>query len=173
MSYDKLPGEWYGPTTAAYVLRDLALLHRRQQQQQQQQQQEGTGGGGGGGGGGGRTGGREGGREGGVRVLVTQAEVIYIDEVNRLCAAPSSLPSSSSSSSSPPSTSTTLQEENNGPPSSSSSSLPPAPTPFFDPLLHRPPSVVEADRRAAEKLAPPSLRPWRQGEGAILLVPLR
>lgn len=24
MSYDKLPGEWYGPSTAAYVLRDLA-----------------------------------------------------------------------------------------------------------------------------------------------------
>jgi len=26
MSYDKLPGEWYGPTTAAYVLRDLATV---------------------------------------------------------------------------------------------------------------------------------------------------
>jgi cysteine protease ATG4 len=26
MTYDKLPGEWYGPSTAAYVLRDLALV---------------------------------------------------------------------------------------------------------------------------------------------------
>lgn len=29
MRYDKLPGEWYGPTTAAQVLRDLVNLHRR------------------------------------------------------------------------------------------------------------------------------------------------
>ncbi|KAI9920359.1 hypothetical protein PsorP6_015989 [Peronosclerospora sorghi] len=29
MQYDKLPGEWYGPTTAAQVLRDLVNLHRR------------------------------------------------------------------------------------------------------------------------------------------------
>jgi hypothetical protein len=27
--YDKLPGEWYGPSTAAFVLRDLTKLHRR------------------------------------------------------------------------------------------------------------------------------------------------
>ena len=26
MNYDKLPGEWYGPSTAAYVLRDLAAV---------------------------------------------------------------------------------------------------------------------------------------------------
>jgi cysteine protease ATG4 len=26
MGYDKLPGEWYGPSTSAYVLRDLALV---------------------------------------------------------------------------------------------------------------------------------------------------
>lgn len=30
MQYDKLPGEWYGPTTAALVLRDLVNLHRRE-----------------------------------------------------------------------------------------------------------------------------------------------
>ncbi|EGZ06159.1 hypothetical protein PHYSODRAFT_532364 [Phytophthora sojae] len=30
MQYDKLPGEWYGPTTAAQVLRDLVNLHRRE-----------------------------------------------------------------------------------------------------------------------------------------------
>ncbi|TDH67082.1 hypothetical protein CCR75_007313 [Bremia lactucae] len=29
MQYDKLPGEWYGPTTAAQVLRDLVNVHRR------------------------------------------------------------------------------------------------------------------------------------------------
>eukprot|EP01041_Mallomonas_annulata_P003455 gene3455-6876_t len=29
MRYDKLPGEWYGPSTAAFVLRDLAMLHHR------------------------------------------------------------------------------------------------------------------------------------------------
>lgn len=29
MRYDKLPGEWYGPSTAALVLRDLAKLHHR------------------------------------------------------------------------------------------------------------------------------------------------
>ena len=45
--YDKLPGEWYGPGTACYVVRDLVELHARhlankkaQQQQQQQQQQK-------------------------------------------------------------------------------------------------------------------------------------
>ncbi|RLN48911.1 hypothetical protein BBJ28_00019349 [Nothophytophthora sp. Chile5] len=30
MQYDKLPGEWYGPTTASQVLRDLVNLHRRE-----------------------------------------------------------------------------------------------------------------------------------------------
>ena len=30
--YDKLPGEWYGPGTACYVLRDLVALHEQQQQ---------------------------------------------------------------------------------------------------------------------------------------------
>lgn len=29
MRYDKLPGEWYGPTTAAQVLRDLVNVHSR------------------------------------------------------------------------------------------------------------------------------------------------
>jgi hypothetical protein len=29
MIYDKLPGEWYGPSTASLVLRDLTRLHRR------------------------------------------------------------------------------------------------------------------------------------------------
>ena len=29
--YDKLPGEWYGPGTACYVLRDLVEMHERQQ----------------------------------------------------------------------------------------------------------------------------------------------
>ena len=28
MRYDKLPGEWFGPSTAALVLRDLTRLHR-------------------------------------------------------------------------------------------------------------------------------------------------
>lgn len=32
MNYDKLPGEWYGPSTSAYVLRDLALVRRRSNQ---------------------------------------------------------------------------------------------------------------------------------------------
>lgn len=32
MKYDKLPGEWYGPGTACYVMRDLVLMHERQQQ---------------------------------------------------------------------------------------------------------------------------------------------
>jgi cysteine protease ATG4 len=30
-NYDKLPGEWYGPGTACYVLRDLVEMHERQQ----------------------------------------------------------------------------------------------------------------------------------------------
>ena len=34
--YDKLPGEWYEPGTACYVLRDLVEMHLQQQQQQQQ-----------------------------------------------------------------------------------------------------------------------------------------
>jgi cysteine protease ATG4 len=29
--YDKLPGEWYGPGTACYVVRDLVQMHERQQ----------------------------------------------------------------------------------------------------------------------------------------------
>lgn len=29
MNYDKLPGEWYGPSTAAYVLRDLSAVSGR------------------------------------------------------------------------------------------------------------------------------------------------
>jgi cysteine protease ATG4 len=29
--YDKLPGEWYGPGTACYVLRDLVAIHERNQ----------------------------------------------------------------------------------------------------------------------------------------------
>ena len=29
MMYDKLPGEWFGPSTASLVLRDLTRLHRR------------------------------------------------------------------------------------------------------------------------------------------------
>ena len=46
LNYDKLPGEWYGPGTACYVLRDLVELHDRQmnsvqkQQQRRQQQQQ-------------------------------------------------------------------------------------------------------------------------------------
>lgn len=31
--YDKLPGEWYGPSTVCYVLRDLVELHERQRSQ--------------------------------------------------------------------------------------------------------------------------------------------
>ena len=30
-NYDKLPGEWYGPSTVCYVLRDLVQMHERQQ----------------------------------------------------------------------------------------------------------------------------------------------
>jgi cysteine protease ATG4 len=33
--YEILPGEWYGPSTACYVLRDLAQLFEQEQQQQQ------------------------------------------------------------------------------------------------------------------------------------------
>jgi cysteine protease ATG4 len=32
--YDKLPGEWYGPGSACYVIRDLVDLHEQQQKQQ-------------------------------------------------------------------------------------------------------------------------------------------
>mmetsp|Transcript_553 Transcript_553/g.1029 ORF Transcript_553/g.1029 Transcript_553/m.1029 type:complete len:514 (-) Transcript_553:2441-3982(-) len=32
IKYDKLPGEWYGPGSACYVIRDLVELHERQQQ---------------------------------------------------------------------------------------------------------------------------------------------
>ena len=47
LRYDKLPGEWYGPGTACYVLRDLVEMHERQQdgnkdllEQQQHHQQQ-------------------------------------------------------------------------------------------------------------------------------------
>jgi len=33
LRYDKLPGEWYGPGTAAHVLRDLMLIYQKQQGQ--------------------------------------------------------------------------------------------------------------------------------------------
>jgi Peptidase family C54 len=36
--YDKLPGEWYGPGTACYVLRDLAEIHEKHQQQSEHAQ---------------------------------------------------------------------------------------------------------------------------------------
>jgi cysteine protease ATG4 len=35
--YDKLPGEWYGPGTACYVIRDLVEMHERQQGPQVEQ----------------------------------------------------------------------------------------------------------------------------------------
>ncbi|KAL7575780.1 hypothetical protein ACA910_003109 [Epithemia clementina (nom. ined.)] len=38
LRYDKLPGEWYGPGTACYVIRDLVQMHERRQQHIQQQQ---------------------------------------------------------------------------------------------------------------------------------------
>jgi cysteine protease ATG4 len=34
--YDKLPGEWYGPGTACYVLRDLVAMHEKNQQNDKQ-----------------------------------------------------------------------------------------------------------------------------------------
>jgi cysteine protease ATG4 len=34
--YDKLPGEWYGPGTACYVLRDLVAVHEKNQQNDSQ-----------------------------------------------------------------------------------------------------------------------------------------
>jgi cysteine protease ATG4 len=36
--YDKLPGEWYGPGTACYVLRDLAEIHEKHQQRSEHAQ---------------------------------------------------------------------------------------------------------------------------------------
>jgi cysteine protease ATG4 len=36
--YDKLPGEWYGPGTACYVLRDLVAMHEKNQQRENQRQ---------------------------------------------------------------------------------------------------------------------------------------
>merc|ERR1712151_1445371 len=47
LKYEKLPGEWYGPGTACYVLRDLVLSHEKKQKQryvqlQKQRQQQFT-----------------------------------------------------------------------------------------------------------------------------------
>ena len=32
LRYEMLPGEWYGPTTSCYVMRDLTNIHQKQQQ---------------------------------------------------------------------------------------------------------------------------------------------
>eukprot|EP01039_Chlorochromonas_danica_P010296 gene10296-11395_t len=55
MKYDKLPGEWWGPSTACHVLRDLVALHRQRYQGQ-------------------------------LAVHVTSSEIVYISEVEKLCA---------------------------------------------------------------------------------------
>ena len=121
---------------------------------------------------------------GGVRVLVTQAEVIYVDEVNRLCcpqqqqqpstsnAADGAAASSSSAGAAAGGLMAAAVMEkvasggggNNKEEASS----------FFDPLLHRPPEVVEADRKAQARREQGMLnRPWIAGEGVVILVPLR
>ena len=176
MSYDKLPGEWYGPTTAAYVLRDLAtvrlifaLLGPLPKNSTQltgpliphpsdpihtviQVHRQYLG--------------------GGVRVLVTQAEVIYIDEINRLCC-PEQQPTSNATdgaaaaASSSAAGAAALMAEVAASGGSKAE-------PFFDPLLHRPPEVVEADSKAQARREQGMLnRPWIAGEGVVILVPLR
>lgn len=97
---------------------------------------------------------------GGVRVLVTQAEVIYIDEVSRLCC-PQEDEGTPAGESSPANAAAAavLMEEGGG---------------FFDPLLHRPPAMEAADRKEqARREAGMLQRPWVAGEGVVILVPLR
>lgn len=173
MSYDKLPGEWYGPTTAAYVLRDLATVRFALWALWRERNVDSTDGpppliphpsfkqvhrqylG------------------GGVRVLVTQAEVIYIDEINLLCC-PEQQPASNAAdgaATAAASSSTARAEALLAEVASSGGNKAES---FFDPLLHRPPQVVEADSKAQARREQGMLnRPWIAGEGVVILVPLR
>lgn len=85
---------------------------------------------------------------GSLRVMVTQAEVIYIDDVRATAC--------SSSSPQPP--------EDAATPPPSSSSDPPS---FYDPLLHLPPKLLEEERRRSCSSAL-----WST-DGLVILVPLR
>jgi len=145
MKYDKLPGEWFGPSTAAQVFRDLAHLQRLKY-------------------------------GGPLEVLVTQGDTIYTSEAEGLCGdlALNSLDSLLRECAARHQGSPLLSggEEEGGttvePARSCASQLrrmaqlagqprgSPGPSPFFDPLLHPPPSTTQ---------------PWACS--LLVLVPLR
>lgn len=84
---------------------------------------------------------------GSLRVMVTQAEVIYIDDVRATAC--------SSSSPQPPEDAATPPPSSSDPPS------------FYDPLLHLPPKLLEEERRRSCSSAL-----WST-DGLVILVPLR
>ncbi len=102
---------------------------------------------------------------------MTQAEVIYIDEVNRLCCPDQATAAAEEQPQQP-------APEGEGESSVAAAAAAAAAvmgcSGFFDPLLHRPPEVVAADKKAQERLEAGMLnRPWIAGEGVMILVPLR
>lgn len=91
--------------------------------------------------------------------MVTQAEVVYIDEVLRQCSAAND-----------PDTTTKKDVEDGGeqqvPPPSDSEPPPGASLEFFDPLLHVPPSVLAQEKERQLQYT------WAK-DSIIVLVPLR
>ena len=103
--------------------------------------------------------------------MVTQAEVIYVDEVLRHCSVANEYDEKSSSSQAPKDDTTTPAAETSaGPPSDDeppgSSSIG-SDAGFFDPLLNIPPSLLALEKERELHST------WSTPHGIIVLIPLR
>lgn len=89
--------------------------------------------------------------------MVTQAEVVYIDEVLRHCSAEPDASDKDGGG----------QSESSTPPSELEPPPPGAALEFFDPLLHVPPSVLAKEKERELQST------WATDHALIILIPLR